>query len=162
MPIDPIAGVASGLVGAASTVNKNKKYDDNMKRMSKRHSKACLNGELYLYEQALQRAGKDVPLGWMYTSYIGSMKNYFSKEEYLHAITYGGRSMLYDADFWGWNKEWGDCKTECAKAMRAYQAAQNPKQKKQIMATPLEEFYFEVEHWETPAERYEREKKEEK
>ena len=163
MPIDPITGIATGIVGAAANAQKNKRSDEKLKTIMQEHSDTVLHASNNLFAEARRRNGEGTPLGWLYSGVPGhGVKCYFNKEEYLYAITRPntGFRPMWDISLAGWNPEWGDCKTECAKARRAYYAQQNPAKAKEILASPLESYHFNLQHWETEAERWEREKHE--
>ena len=164
MPIDPITGIATGIVGAAARAQKNRRSDEKLKNIMKEHSDTMLNASNNLLLEAIRRNGEGTPLGWLYSGVPGvGMRAYFSKEEYLYAITRPntGFKPMWDIDLAGWNPKWGDCQTECAKARRDYYAQQNPARAKEILASPLKEYYFKLDHWETGAERWERQQREE-
>ena len=160
MAIEPIEGIVMGAVQAAANAKVNSDYDKKLSAAMARHEETVAIASNNLYRQAVERTGGAEPLGWLYSGSIGSYRVYYTKQEYLQKIM--PSAFLYDAEIGGWNKEWGDRNIEIAKAKRAYRARRDPQNSEKILATPLEEFYPEIKHWELPWERQERLKEEQK
>lgn len=166
MGFDPIIGGLSAIVGFGEKKATALKYEQQRREyraIEEDIAKAKHNASTRsMMKAANENPGE--PLGWIQWGglpYSSGVRQYVTKEQYLYMIGNGKFVPSYDADLNGWNKAWGDCKLECARARREAKARLYPTLADGIRQEPLENYYFNLPHWETPSEMWEKKKKEE-